>query len=148
MVQSATARACVQLSKAVASFQTPRRVALSGYPLMNSVDEYYHMISWACPNFLGDKKTFDKEYKEPIEKGRQVGATRKERKHMLRQSQILRDLVGPILHRVTPAELGRSLPPKVEAVIAVRMPEMMAKLYQVAVAKVGHTTASATSGLC
>eukprot|EP00892_Ulva_mutabilis_P006348 jgi/Ulvmu1/4085/UM019_0064.1 len=123
----------INLSKAVTSFKTLRRVALSGYPLMNSVDEYYHMISWACPNFLGNKRSFDQDYKDPIEKGRQVGATKKERKCMLRQSQILRDLVGPILHRVSPAELGSSLPPKVEAVIAVRMPDTMSALYKVAV---------------
>lgn len=115
---------------------------------MNSVDEYFHMISWACPDFLGEKKEFDKQYKEPIEIGRRVGATRQEHKRMLRQSQLLRDLVGPILHRVTAAELGRSLPTKVEAVIAVRLPEMMTRLYQVAVAAVRPCTRTFVPAHC
>lgn len=120
----------------MAAFRTPRRVALSGYPLMNSVDEYYHMLAWACPEFFPDKAQFDLLYKEPIEAGRRVDATERVRKRMARQSQILQDLVRPILHRVGPEELGRSLPPKLEAVIAVRMPPHMVALYEATVAQV------------
>lgn len=120
----------------MAAFRTPRRVALSGYPLMNSVDEYYHMLAWACPDFFPDKAHFDLVYKEPIEAGRRLGASERVRKRMARQSQILQDLVRPILHRVGPEELGRSLPPKLEAVIAVRMPPRMVALYEAAVARV------------
>jgi hypothetical protein len=54
---------CVQVYQAVAQVATKRRVALTGYPLMNKLDEYWNMIEWTCPGFFPNKTLFNATYK-------------------------------------------------------------------------------------
>ena len=37
---------------------TPRRAALTGYPLQNNLDEYYAMICWVQPDLMGTPAEF------------------------------------------------------------------------------------------
>jgi SNF2 family DNA or RNA helicase len=122
-----------EVYRVMSSFRTSRRVALTGHPLMNNLDEYYTMIDWACPGFFLDKGAFDKEYKEPIEAGRKANATAKVRNRMLKQATLLSEMLRSILHRVSPTRLFASLPPKLEILISLRLPLPQLKLYLLAV---------------
>ena len=44
-----------QTQKALRNLRTKRRIALSGTPIQNNLDEYFHMIDWLIPGFLGIK---------------------------------------------------------------------------------------------
>ena len=46
-----------------------RRIALTGTPLQNNLLEYYTMISWVQPGFMGGQGEFKSEFVEPIERG-------------------------------------------------------------------------------
>lgn len=120
-----------QKSKLMSTFATNRRVALTGYPLMNELSEYFTMIDWACPGYFPDKRAFDREYTEPIKAGRKVGATKRQTNTMLRQACILKSMLKNIMHRVGPATLHKTLPPKLDMLIALAMPRPLIKLYTI-----------------
>lgn len=46
------------LSKAMNQVHTRSRIALTGSPLANNVEEYYALIDWIAPNYLGDHIEF------------------------------------------------------------------------------------------
>ena len=54
---------------AVSSLKTKRRIALTGYPLQNDMDEYYTMIMWCMDDLLGDAAYFHDTFSKPIHEG-------------------------------------------------------------------------------
>lgn len=55
---------------AMCSFETMRRVALTGYPLQNNMDEYYTMIQWCQKDILDSADYFHETWAKPIAEGR------------------------------------------------------------------------------
>ncbi len=55
-------RACKEL-------KTDRRVALTGYPLQNNLNEYYQMLKWAQGDFGLDTNFFKEDFANVIMKG-------------------------------------------------------------------------------
>lgn len=55
------------LAVAASQFKSTRRIALTGSPLANNVEEYHSMIDFVAPNYLGSVVEFRAHYKEPIE---------------------------------------------------------------------------------
>ena len=49
-----------------------RRVALTGYPLQNNMDEYYTMIQWCRKDILGTSEYFHVTWAKPIAEGKQL----------------------------------------------------------------------------
>ncbi|KAH9907433.1 hypothetical protein F4778DRAFT_721889 [Xylariomycetidae sp. FL2044] len=49
---------------ATAGFKMHSRMALTGSPLANNVEEYFAMIGWATPKYLGDIEEFWAEPQE------------------------------------------------------------------------------------
>ncbi|KAG2177424.1 hypothetical protein INT44_007935 [Umbelopsis vinacea] len=56
-----------QLSSVVKLFDTKFRICMTGYPLQNNLDEYYCMIDFIYPGYLGTLPEFRNAYKNPIE---------------------------------------------------------------------------------
>ena len=54
---------------AVTSLKTKRRIALTGYPLQNNMDEYYTMIMWCTHDLLGNPAWFHDTFSKPIHEG-------------------------------------------------------------------------------
>ena len=56
---------------AVTSVKTKCRIALTGYPLQNNLDEYYTMIRWCMgDDLLGNKDYFHETFARPIKEGK------------------------------------------------------------------------------
>ena len=94
-------------------FATTSRIALTGSPLANNVEEYYSTISWVAPNFLGPLSEFREVYVSYIEAGLASESLAWERRKALKILQVLKDTVAPKVNRATIKTcLARDLPPK------------------------------------
>ena len=79
----------------VHDFSTKSRIALTGSPLANSLQDYYAMIDWISPGYLGDEKEFRAKYKEPIEAGVHADSTRYEQRRSLKKLKALKAEIEP-----------------------------------------------------
>lgn len=139
----------LQVSRAMSAFQTHRRIALTGHPLMNNLAEYFTMIEWACPGYFPDKRAFDKEYTEPITTGRMVTATKRQRNKMMKAACVLSSMLESVLHRVGPARLLTTLPRKCDMLVQLQLPPALSSLYQILVHEVRPASdPGAAAGTC
>ncbi len=60
---------------AVTSLKTKRRIALTGYPLQNNMDEYYTMIRWCMDDILGESAYFHETFAKPIQEGKSCSSS-------------------------------------------------------------------------
>ncbi|KAF4461178.1 DNA repair rhp54 [Fusarium albosuccineum] len=110
-------------------FETKTRIALTGSPLANHVIEYYTMIDWIVPNFLGPLPEFNQIYNNPIQEGLFNESDSGSKRRALRALELLKQLVEPIVHRRTIAAVKAELPPKCEFIITVPPTGLQKKLY-------------------
>jgi len=55
-----------QAARAVCALRPPRRIALTGTPVENSVADLWSIEEFLNPGFLGDRKTFEEDYVKPL----------------------------------------------------------------------------------
>lgn len=117
-------------SKAAAQIETHSRIALTGTPMSNNVEEIYSLISWAAPGYLGDPVEFKAHYAEPIAAGTGADSTAYERRKSIMKLKVLHTEIQPKVNRANIEVLKGSLKPKVEFVITVPLQEAQAELYK------------------
>ncbi|KAF7728009.1 hypothetical protein EC973_006774 [Apophysomyces ossiformis] len=101
------------ITSILSQIRTPARICLTGYPLQNNLLEYYCMIDFVCPGFLGDKDSFRKEYRKPIEN---IYADSSNADKLLAKRSLLKIqlLTIDIIHRRDASILQVDLPKKIE----------------------------------
>ncbi|RGP63723.1 DNA repair rhp54 [Fusarium longipes] len=132
---------------ACSRFQTKSRIALTGSPLSNNVLEYFAMINWVAPNFLGPYSEFREIYSAPVERGLYHDSTASEKRKAQKILKALEQMVAPKVNRCTIAVLKGELPPKQEFIIFVPPTEPQRKLYQLyidGISREGGDTQAAT----
>lgn len=118
------------ISKVAAQFKTRSRIALTGSPLANHLQDYYVMMDWIYPGFLGSLLEFRAIFQEPIESGLYVDSTATERRHSMKKLRVLKSYIDLKVHRADITVLKGSLKPKVEFVIGVPLTEIQASAYR------------------
>ena len=86
-----------QTTKAILAMQSQYRIALSGTPVQNSLVDIWSQFDWLCPGYLGELRSFKKEYKD-------ASAEKLE--------QLNHKIKGRFLRRTKEAVLSDVLPPK------------------------------------
>lgn len=130
-----------------AGFKTKCRIALTGSPMANNVEEYYTMINWVAPNFLGPLKEFQDIYATPIQQGMYKDSSGWEKRKALKQLKVLNITVAPKVNRHTTKMAAKdSLPPKQEFVLCVPPTAMQRKLYNLYLKYLISTSGNANDG--
>lgn len=122
------------VSQACAKFTTPNRIALTGSPLANNVEEYYSMINWLAPGYLASLSEFRELYSRPIERGLWGTSDEREKRLALQTLHLLTETIGPKINRATIQscpQLLAELPRKKEYVISVAPTAMQRTLYDI-----------------
>jgi DNA repair and recombination protein RAD54B len=99
-------------AKAIHSFQTTRRILLTGTPIQNDLGEFWTMVDFVNPGLLETYATFKKAFEMPIVKSRQPGAKKKDIELGKGRSEALSKLTGMFVLRRTSEILSQYLPMK------------------------------------
>ncbi|RMX89176.1 hypothetical protein D0869_01071 [Hortaea werneckii] len=118
-----------KLTQAAHRIETETRIALTGTPMNNDVEEIYAVVSWVAPNYLGNPPSFRTNFADPIKKGFYKDSTRNEIRISMKKLAVLHHRIGPKVHRATIEALRGSLKPKVEFVITVPLTQIQETLY-------------------
>jgi len=106
-------------TRAVCQLQARHRLCLSGTPVENNLGELWSQFAFLMPGLLGDRKTFQKRFRTPIEK--RGDATR---------ANLLMRRIRPFLLRRTKADVAKELPPKTEVVRRIDLDPGQRDLYE------------------
>ena len=118
-------------SLALKQIRTKRRVVLTGYPLQNNLLEYWCMVDFVRPSYLGTKTEFSNMFERPIQNGQCIDSTSKDCRLMRFRAHVLHSLLKGFVQRRSHSVLQKCLPDKTEYVLLVRMTPFQRKLYSV-----------------
>ncbi|KAM6983009.1 helicase ARIP4-like isoform 1-T1 [Tautogolabrus adspersus] len=116
-------------SQALKNIRTRRRVVLTGYPLQNNLIEYWCMVDFVRPDFLGTRQEFSNMFERPILNGQCVDSTPQDVQLMRYRSHVLHSLLEGFVQRRGHDVLRDQLPSKEEHVILVRLSPLQRALY-------------------
>jgi SNF2 family DNA or RNA helicase len=108
---------CSLLCQSVTRIQTQKRLVLTGYPVQNSLSEYWCMVNFARPNFLGTYETFRSQYEKPILENNKEMSTK-----------LMAHLKEVVLRRGKEF-LEKQLPPKKEWILFCKLSTIQYQLY-------------------
>ncbi|KAK9747318.1 SNF2-related domain [Popillia japonica] len=127
------------ISQALKQMRTKRRVVLTGYPLQNNLMEYWCMVDFVRPNYLGTKTEFCNMFERPIQNGQCIDSTESDIKLMRYRAHVLHSLLVGFVQRRSHTVLQTALPQKEEYVLLVRMTDFQRTLYDVFMNEVVRT---------
>jgi len=118
-------------SLALKQVKTKRRVVLTGYPLQNNLLEYWCMVDFVRPSYLGTKTEFSNMFERPIQNGQCIDSTPQDCKLMRYRAHVLHSLLKGFVQRRSHSVLQKCLPDKTEHVLLIRLTPFQRKLYSV-----------------
>ncbi|KAJ3206939.1 hypothetical protein HDU67_007841 [Dinochytrium kinnereticum] len=110
--------------------KTPSRVCLTGYPLQNNLEEYWCMVDFVVPGYLGTLDEFRNQYCNPIMNGSFHDSTDIDKKISRERLHVLIKIIEPVVLRLDTAPLKSSLPEKIELVVVSRLTPLQHRIYQ------------------
>lgn len=117
------------IAGAAKQFKSKSRIALTGSPLANNLVDYFTMVDWIAPGYLGQFVSFKANFVEPIEEGLYVDSTASEKRKSVVKLQVLKQILDPKIDRADISVLEGSLQSKVEFVITVPLTDLQRAAY-------------------
>ena len=119
------------INRAMNQVKTTSRIALTGTPLANRLGEYYSMIDWIAPDYLGKPAEFSATYEEPIDAGLYRESTDSQYRESRKRLKALELELEPKVHRRGNVVLHAELKGKAEFVIMVPLTKLQEDLYRI-----------------
>jgi superfamily II DNA or RNA helicase len=94
-----------RIAQAVQKLKGTFRLALSGTPVENRLDDLWSLFAYLNPGLLGGRKDFRERFSRPIESGEQAVTDR------------LRQITKPFILRRLKRDVAPELPPRIEKVL-------------------------------
>lgn len=107
------------VSKRIREIDARQRLALTGTPVENNLQELWALFDWLVPGLLGDRRRFVTQIRTPIERDGSVVARK-----------LLATRLRPFLLRRTKEEVASDLPPKTIIDEIVPLEGKQAQLYE------------------
>ncbi|CAF0869519.1 unnamed protein product [Rotaria sp. Silwood1] len=114
----------------LAKVRTRRRIVLTGTPMQNNLKEYFSMVNFCKPNFLGTEREFSYLFRKPIEAGQHRDSLPYQVKTMRSRVSDLNTLLKNIIHRRGFEVLRTYLPPKFEYAVKIKCRPTQRTLYE------------------
>jgi DNA repair and recombination protein RAD54 and RAD54-like protein len=118
-----------QTFSALNGLNVDRRVILSGTPIQNDLTEYYSLLHFANPNYLGTRMEFRKKFELPILRGRDAAGSDMDKQKGDEALKELAKLVDKFIIRRTSDILSKYLPRKYEHVVFCKLAPFQTDLY-------------------
>ncbi|MHC8412078.1 SNF2-related protein [Pseudomonas sp. Hz4] len=106
-------------AQAARDLEARQRLCLSGTPVENHLGELWSLFHFLLPGWLGDSKTFNRDYRTPIEKHGNI-----------ERMQHLTARIKPFLLRRKKEQVATELPPKTEIVHWVELSDGQRDVYE------------------
>ncbi len=106
-------------ANAVRRLDARHRLCLTGTPLENHLGELWAQFDFLMPGFLGDARSFDRQWRKPIEVN---GETLR--------AQLLAQRVRPFILRRRKQDVATELPPRTEVIKRVALQGRQRELYE------------------
>ena len=106
-------------TRAVCQLNTRHRICLSGTPIENNLEELWSQFAFLMPGLLGDRRSFAKRFRTPIEK----------KADPLRRLQLIKR-IKPFILRRTKSEVATELPPKHTILRRITLAPAQRELYE------------------
>lgn len=119
-----------KVTKAFVEIRTKRRIALTGSPLQNNLEEYWCMVDWVKRRYLYSFGEYKQRFIEPIKKGESKDANPFALREMKKRTYVLHKKLESIVHRKDMSDLAKFLPTKREFVLSIRMTGYQKFLYK------------------
>ena len=133
------------IAVAASQFRSTSRIALTGSPIANNLEEYHSMIDWVAPGWLGPLVEFRARYVEPIREGLFSESTADERRLSAIRLRVLKEDLETRVHRAEISALKSDLPPKTEFVIKIPLTKLQERAYGLYVQSIGSGFSDAPS---
>ena len=114
---------------ALTGLKCERRVILSGTPIQNDLTEYFALLDFANPGYLGTRAEFRKKFELPILRGRDADGSDADKQKGVAANAELGALVNKLIIRRTNDILSKYLPVKYEHVVFCKLAPFQLDLY-------------------
>ncbi|MCP3102368.1 DEAD/DEAH box helicase [Myxococcus sp. K15C18031901] len=111
-----------QVARAAFSLKSGFRLALSGTPLENRLEELWSLMHFSNPGLLGGRRQFEEKVARPISEGNAASAAE------------LRKRIRPFVLRRLKRDVAPELPPRIESVMHVTLDERERSIYDAVMA--------------
>ena len=120
---------CGRLAEVTKQFRSKSRIALTGSPLANNIIEYFAMVDWIAPAYLGNLVQFKANYAEPIAEGLYMESSSYQRRRSLIKLQTLKRVLEPKINRADITAIAADMPKKTEFFITLPLKKDQAIVY-------------------
>jgi SNF2 family DNA or RNA helicase len=112
-------------------FATNSRIALTGSPLSNHLEEYHTMVDWIAPGYLGNIQQFRAKYSEPIREGLYADSLPSEKRLSMRKLHVLKRDLDPKIDRADISAIEKDMPSKTEYFITIPLTDLQKQAYNI-----------------